>query len=188
MLFTEDYYRDLISRLGLPEMPIRKVQFSGKSRDAAIAFRAKFAPISKKALQFAYYNNIKELVEAGFERDAIMDLAHGDIPENLDIYLKTPAEYGGTLDFSNMFLIKKYPFKAILDKFMDEQVLAFARERGGASRDTGFVMPSELFAPNPKGMVFIPTLKGITSPGGNSSTDRMTEIGSTMFLKQGDRL
>ncbi|MDR2098994.1 MAG: hypothetical protein LBO78_03140 [Rickettsiales bacterium] len=188
MLYTEDYYRDLIAKLGLPEMPIAKVAFRGKSREAAKKFRAGFANISKKILQFAYYNNIKDLVDADFDRDAIMGLSRGETPENIDIYLKAPAEYGGSLEFSNMFLIKKYPFKAILDRFVDEQVMAFSREHGGSSRDTGFVMPSELFVPNPKGIIFIPALKGITGAGGNSSTDRMTEIGSTLFLKQGDRL
>ena len=51
----------------------------------------------------------------------------------------------------------------------------------------GFIYPTELYIPNPEGIVFLPALKGFAGAGGNTSADKMSEIGSTMFLKSGGR-
>lgn len=184
MLFTEDYYRDLISRLGLPEMPLRKVSLQQISFDNLRKSYFDFFKISKKLLMFVYYNNIQDLIKAEFSMDAIYDMRDGKIPENIDISLKIPFEYGGTLDFSNLFLIKKRPFKTILHQFFDTQILSFNHEMS-SSFSNSLLMPPELFVPYPKGIIFLPALKGIVSPGGNTSADIMTEIGSSMFVKSG---
>ncbi|MDR1476584.1 MAG: hypothetical protein LBI17_00455 [Rickettsiales bacterium] len=180
MLYSEEYWRDTIGRLGLPEMPISKAAYKTKDRNVVGPFMDAFPKIAKKAVQFAYYNNMKELVDAGFEHDAIMEMGRGAIPENVDVYPKRPAEYGGELDFSNVFLVRRHPFKQMLDTFIGRQVLAFAKEHPLYDKENGFALPTELFVPDPKGIIFLPALKGFLGPGGNSSTDRMTEAGGTV--------
>jgi hypothetical protein len=180
MLYSEEYWRDTISKLGLPEMPLVRVQYRTIDRQAAAQFMDAFPKVAKKVVQFAYYNHMKELVDAGFEQETIMEMGRGSIPENIDVYPKVPAEYGSALEFSNMFLVRRHPFKGILDEFLGQQVLAFAKEHPLYGKDAGFTLPTEMFAPNPKGIVFLPALKGFVGPGGNSSTDRMTEAGGTV--------
>ena len=185
MLFSENYYRDLISKLGLPEMPIKKVSFAKRDMIDVHHLYKNFAKISKKLMQFVYYNNLEDLINANFPHETIMKMRDGIVPENIDIYLKTPFEYGGTIDFSNMFLINKRPFKDLIDNFIDQQVITFNKENANFSNKKGYQPPSELYVPNPPGIVFLPALKGFAGAGGNSSADIMTEIGSTMFSKSG---
>ena len=56
MLFSEEYYKDLIAKLGLPEMPISKVIYKGKNLLNPQTFRDDFLKISKKLMQFVSYN------------------------------------------------------------------------------------------------------------------------------------
>lgn len=187
MLFSEDYYRDLIAKLGLPEMPITKVKYQGKNFLNPKLFREDFLKISKKLMKFVAYNNITQLIDAGFPIDTIDELHKGFIPENITVYIKKPLEYGGKLEFSNMFLIRTRPFKNILDTFIDNQILSFNKEHPAYDMKNGFIYPTELYIPNPEGIVFLPALKGFAGAGGNTSADKMSEIGSTMFLKSGGR-
>ncbi|MGN0929880.1 MAG: hypothetical protein ACI4N3_04530 [Alphaproteobacteria bacterium] len=185
MLFSENYYRDRISKLGIPEMPIKKVVFNPDNLFKCEKLYSDFFKISKKLMQFIYYNNLEDLVGANFSNESIMKMYEGIVPENIDIYLKVPFEYGGTLDFSNMFLVKKRPFKELIDNFIDEQVLSFNKEQQNFNSKNGYQYPTELYICNPKGIVFLPALKGFAGVGGNTSADIMTEIGSTMFSKSG---
>ena len=158
MLFSEEYYHDLIAKLGLPEMPILKVSYKGKNILNPESFRNDFFKISKKLLQYASYNNISQLMEANFPIEAIQELHAGLLNENITIYLKKPVEYGGKLEFSNMFLIRTRPFKQILDTFIDEQILSFNKEYPGYDKNNGFLLPTELYVPNPDGIIFLPAL------------------------------
>lgn len=185
MLFSENYYRDRISKLGIPEMPIKRVVFNPDNLSKCEKLYNDFFKISKKLMQFVYYNNFDDLIGANFSNESIMQMYDGVVPENIDIYLKVPFEYGGTLDFSNMFLVKKRPFKELIDNFIDEQVLSFNKEQKNFNMKNGYQYPTELYVCNPKGIVFLPALKGFAGAGGNTSADIMTEIGSTMFSKSG---
>jgi len=187
MLFSEEYYHDLIAKLGLPEMPITKVKYQGKNVLGAMDFRKNFFKVSKKLLQYVAYNNITQLMDANFSMETLQELHRGLFPENISVYLKKPLEYGGELEFSNMFLIRTRPFKQILDAFIEEQILSFNKEHPGYDKKNGFLLPTELYVPNPEGVIFLPALKGFAGAGGNTTADKMSEIGSTMFLKNTGR-
>ena len=88
MLFSQEYYHDLISKLGLPEMPILKVSYQGKNVLDNKSFRSDFFKISKKLMQYVSYNNISQLMEANFPIETIQELHEGLFPENITIYLK----------------------------------------------------------------------------------------------------
>lgn len=187
MIFSEEYYRDLIAKLGLPEMPIVKVTRKNPVAIDNIKLRADFISMVQRFVQFVAYNNLEQIAMAEMSMDDIYQMREGVVPENISVYIKVPVEYGGKLEFSNMFLIRTRPFRAVLDKFIDEQVLIFNKGRNISNVDDGFEMPPELFVPYPNGIVFIPALKGFAGAGGNATTDKMSEIGSTMFLKNDGR-
>ena len=187
MIFSEEYYRDLIAKLGLPEMPIVKVTKDVSVTVDAIKLRMDFMVMARRFVQFVAYNNLEQIASAEMSMENIYQMRDGIVPENISVYIKVPVEYGGKLEFSNMFLIKTRPFRGILDKFIDEQVLTFNKGREIRNMDAGIEMPSELFVPYPNGIVFVPALKGMAGAGGNATTDQMSQIGSTMFLKNDGR-
>ena len=61
------------------------------------------------------------------------------------------------------------------------------KEHPGYDKNNGFLLPTELYVPNPEGLIFLPALKGFAGAGGNTTADKMSEIGSTMFLKNSGR-
>lgn len=178
MLKSLEYWRDQIAKIGLPEMPIERVLLADAS--ARWAWGEPRA-VAQKLLRFAYYEKIPDLAQAGFPIEVVASLGRGEFPENLSVAFKTPAAYGGRLDLANMFLIARYPFREMLDKFYDMQVLEYNHELYGDAPGA-LALPPEMFVAAPKGIVFLPALRGFTSAGGNATTDRMTEIGSTLGL------
>lgn len=183
MIFGKEYYRDLIAKAGLPEMPITKVNLNTNLQINKQSFYTNLIKLSKKFVQFIAFNNITDLFKLNQSFENIELMKNKIIPENLSIYIRIPPNYDGKLEFTNLFLIPTYPFKQILDNFITEQIIIYNKQ----TRNKTINYPTELYIPNPTDMVFIPALKGFTSPGGNTSTDKMSEIGSTMFLKNDGR-
>jgi hypothetical protein len=171
MIRGEEYWRDRIGELGLPEMPI-KACARAKGYDLA-GSRREFLALAGKFLQYTFYADFETLASAGFPFEAAMQMKSGELPQNIDIMLKTPVEYGGSISIANMFIIKKYPFRDILAAFIAEQT--------NAGEDT-------IFAPNPNGRVFLPALRGFAGAGGNTTDDRMTAAGVAMMMKGGNSL
>jgi len=179
MLRSLEYWRDTIRRLGLPEMPIAKATLPGAP--SASPVRSELLAVASRCMRFTYFNSMEEMAKAGLPYEMVASMGRGQFPENLSLCFKIPPEYGGEVAFSNMFLIQKYPYLEMINAFLDEQMLEYNRD-AAHTHDTGFALPPELFYPNPEGIVFLPALKGLASPGGNATTDKMTQIGSTMGL------
>jgi hypothetical protein len=165
MIKGEEYWRARIAELGLPEMPL-KASSRAKKYDLAGSRRELFS-IADKFLRYVFYADFETLAAAGFPFEAAMQIKSGALPQNIDIMLKTPVEYGGEIAISNMFIIKKYPFRDIIAGFLAEQ----------AAEDSG-----TLFTPNPNGRVFLPALRGFAGAGGNTTDDRMTAAGAAMSI------
>ena len=183
MLLNKEYYHDLIARFGLPEMPIEKVALKNPNTNENLIYKDKFK-IVKQFIKYTAINNISELISLDIDFNNITKMKDGIIPNNLSIYTKIPSEYGGKLEFTNMFIIK-YQFKSILDKFIQTQIINYNKELN--NKNNYMEYPKELYIPNPKSTIFITALSSFSGPGGNTSTDKMSEIGSTMFLKNNGR-
>jgi hypothetical protein len=180
MLKSLEYWRDFMARLGLPEMPIAKVELH---RPASLPSRAEMLKVARRLLRYAYYEKMPELASAGMPVESVALRGRGRFPDNIAVCCKNPPEYGGALEFANMFIVRRYPFKAMLENFSDSQLGDHLRE-SGAAPGQGFVLPPEMFVPSPPGVVFLPALKGLSGAGGNATTDKMTEIGSTLGLAE----
>ena len=181
MQFTEEHYKNLISKLGLPEMPIKKVELSTipnhKDHDKD------FFKISTQFIKYIAHNNIGELMNANISFTEIDLMEKGISPKNYTTYLKTPIEYNGKLEFSNMFLIKICPVKEILNTFIRTQISYYNKGNNSILK-----YPNSLYVPNPTSLIFNPAQSTFAGFGGNTATDKMTEIGSTMFLNKSERV
>ena len=180
MQFTEEHYKNLISKLGLSEMPIKKVNLCPipihKNYDKD------FFKISIQFIKYIANNNISDLMNANISFDEIDIMEKGIIPKNFTVFLRTPIEYGGKLEFSNMFLIKTFPIKEILNTFLRTQITNYNKVN-----ESSLKYPTSLYVPNPKGLIFTAQESSFAGFGGNTTTDKMTEIGSTMFLNKNER-
>ncbi|MDR3126459.1 MAG: hypothetical protein LBT92_02400 [Rickettsiales bacterium] len=165
MINGEERWRDRIAELGLPEMPL-KASTRARNYDLAES-RRELLMLADKFLQYTFYADFETLAAAGFPFEAAMQMKSGTLPQNIDIMLKTPVEYGGEITISNMFVIKKYPFRDIIATFLSEQTAHGAEV---------------LFTPDPSGRVFLPALRGFASAGGNTTDDRMTAAGASMSM------
>ncbi len=180
MQFTQEHYKNLISKLGLPEMPIKKVQLS--SIPLHKNYDKDFFKISTQFIKYIAHNNIGELMNANISFNEIDLMEKGIISKNFTTYLKTPIEYGGSLEFSNIFLTKTFPIKNILNSFLRTQIANYNTENKNILK-----YPTTIYIPNPTGLIFTPSQSSFTGFGGNTTTDKMTEIGSTMFLNKSER-
>ena len=180
MQFTKEHYKNLISKLGLNEMPIEKVELS--TIPIHKNYDKDFFKVSIQFIKYIAHNNINELMNTNISFDEIDLMEKGIIPKNYTTYLKTPIEYNGKLEFSNMFLIKTFPIKNILNEFLRIQISNFNNGNKGNLK-----YPSCLYVPNPPSLVFTPAQSEFAGFGGNTTTDKMTEIGSTMFLNKNER-
>ena len=59
---------------------------------------------------------------AGLNDDDIACLREGFAPENYNIHLKVPADFGGSLDFDNFSLIQTRPHHAGIHRIIDMQI------------------------------------------------------------------
>ena len=184
MVKSLEYWRDRIGRLGLPEMPIAKAELRHSPRP--FPTRAELLSVASRCLRFSYFNNMEDMAKAGLPYEMVAEMGRGKFPENLSLCFKIPPEYGGGIEFSNMFLVQKYPFLGIVDEFLDEQIQEH-NKGPPLTPNTGFSMPPELFHPNPEGIIFLPALKGLTAPGGNAATDKMTQIGAAMMAELSEK-
>lgn len=180
MQFTEEHYKNLISKLGLSEMPIKKVELA--TVPIPKNYDKDFFKVSIQFIKYIANNNITDLMNANISFDEIDIMEKGIIPKNFTVFLKIPVEYGGKLEFSNMFLIKTFPVKEILNTFLRTQIINYNKANDGDLK-----YPTILYAPNPKGLIFTPQESSFAGFGGNTTTDKMTEIGSTMFLNKNER-
>ena len=97
--------------------------------------------------------------------DAIKLVKKGKAPENFNIHIRVPFDYGGTNSFSNLVLIQTHPFHTEIHRFIDMQTLAQPN-----------LKPRKLYLPSPKGKVYFPGEIEISS-GGTSRHDRSVYAG-----------
>lgn len=68
------------------------------------------------------YSDIEGCKQAGLNKEDIHCLREGIAPENYNIHLKIPFDFGGNLDFSNFSLVKTHPLHDLIHKLIDFQI------------------------------------------------------------------
>ena len=68
------------------------------------------------------YADAEDCRYAGLNDNDIACLREGFAPENYNIHLKVPADFGGSLDFDNFSLIQTRPHHAGIHRIIDMQI------------------------------------------------------------------
>lgn len=150
---------------GLINMDLIEVEYVPLDAAWMLELRKAFKRTRRDFLKYVGYHHINELLAAGMTEDAIKLVKKGKAPENFNIHIRVPFDYGGTNSFSNLVLIQTHPFHTEIHRFIDMQTLTQSNFK-----------PRKLFLPSPKGKVYFPGEIEISS-GGTSRHDRSVYAG-----------
>ncbi len=152
------------SLFNLPGMDLVEVGYVPLDASERLELRRNFRRVRRDFLRYIAYYNQSELEDAGVEDKGIRTLKKGKSPENYDVHLKIPYEYGGKNEFSNLLFIQTHPFGEDVHKFVDMQI---------TSQPFGCRL-SKLYIPVAPGRVYIP--KDSTTMGGGKGMGDKTSV------------
>ncbi len=150
---------------GLVNMDLIEADFVPLDPAWLAELRKAFKRTRRDFLKYVGYHHVNELLAAGMTEEAIKLVKKGKAPENFNIHIRIPFDYGGTNSFSNLVLIQTHPFHTEIHRFIDTQTLTQPN-----------LKPRKLFLPAPKGKVYFPGEIEISS-GGTSRHDRSVYAG-----------
>jgi len=153
------------SQMDLPNMELIEVNYTMLDANWLSELRKAFKRTRRDFLKYVGYHHINELIAAGMDEEAIKLVKKGKAPENFNVHVRVPFDYGGTNSFSNLVLIQTHPYHNEIHRFIDMQTLIQPN-----------LKPMKLFLPSPKGKVYTPGEIEISS-GGSSRHDRSVYAG-----------
>lgn len=124
--FTEDeMFKYLTSKLefyNLKDIELTDATYVSEQFKKARSLPGKFQRARRSFLKLLGYHSLMECMEAGVGDYEIELLKRGISPENYNVHLKIPYEFGGDLDFSNLCLVKTFPTHEAIHKLIDLQI------------------------------------------------------------------
>lgn len=152
------------SMFNLPSMSLMEVMYQPTDINKKAEFRRLFKRIRRDFLRYIAYYNQAELEAAGVDEKGLRNLKKGKAPENYDVHLKVPVEYGGTVEFLNLLFIQTHPFHDDIHKFLDMQI---------TSQPFGCKL-SRLYVPYTESRVYVP--KDSSALGGGKGKGDKTSV------------
>lgn len=153
------------SQMNLPNMELIEVNYVMLDANWLSELRKAFKRTRRDFLKYVGYHHVNELIAAGMDEEDIKLVKKGKAPENFNVHVRVPFDYGGTNSFSNLVLIQTHPYHSEIHRFIDMQTLIQPN-----------LKPSKLFLPSPPGKVYTPGEIEISS-GGTSRHDRSVYAG-----------
>lgn len=153
------------SQMNLPNMELIEVNYVMLDANWLSELRKAFKRTRRDFLKYVGYHHVNELIAAGMDEEDIKLVKKGKAPENFNVHVRVPFDYGGTNSFSNLVLIQTHPYHNEIHRFIDMQTLLQPN-----------LKPSKLFLPSPPGKVYTPGEIEISS-GGTSRHDRSVYAG-----------
>lgn len=153
------------SQMNLPNMELIEVNYVMLDANWLSELRKAFKRTRRDFLKYVGYHHVNELIAAGMDEEDIKLVKKGKAPENFNVHVRVPFDYGGTNSFSNLVLIQTHPYHSEIHRFIDMQTLIQPN-----------LKPSKLFLPSPLGKVYTPGEIEISS-GGTSRHDRSVYAG-----------
>lgn len=156
------------AQMNLPNVPLQEIHLKSISAEEVIKMQKGFSRIRKEFIKYVAYNLKKQLVALGLLPFEIEEMQNGKSPENFNVHIKVPFDYGGLLDFDNLIMIPTHPYTDEIYKYIDMQLLQYPVGKPATI----------LYMPVPRGKVF--HMRGgtiIGGDGGLSMGDRSVSAG-----------
>ncbi|MCL2629174.1 MAG: hypothetical protein FWD33_00540 [Alphaproteobacteria bacterium] len=147
--------------LGLDDLPL--VEVAAAVRPLPKGWFEEFRRERRRLLTELVRKDKEELMMMGLPIDDIVAMLGGKkIPAGVSVKFRVPPIYGGDISAENMFICRAASEGRAIDIFIAGQAGA-----------------ENFFAPNPSKSVYVTSMKSMNSPGGNSTSDRMSDVLAT---------
>lgn len=111
-----------IQELGLDNMTVIERAYDPQSWQEMSTYFDEYQKVRTYFFKLLGYSNAKSCLNAGLNKNDISILKQGIAPENFNIHLKIPFDFGGNLDFKNFSLVKTHPTHDNIHKIIDLQI------------------------------------------------------------------
>lgn len=115
----------LVSRLrdyGFRSLELKEYPYEPQTWQEMNHCSAEYQRIREVFLKLVGYSYSEECTTAGLSKADISMLRRSLAPENWNTHLKVPFDFGGTLDFDNLCLIKTHPVHDLIHRLIDLQI------------------------------------------------------------------
>ena len=136
--------QDKINELELSYVDIKEYLYKNISKEKKSDIDSSFKRIRRDFLKYVAYHNEDECIEAGISEEGMNLLKKGVSPENFNVHLKVPYDFGGANEFDNMILMPTNPIHNNIHKILDYQIYK------------SFVITyGKIYIPYPEGLVYV---------------------------------
>lgn len=156
MQLNEHSAMERLAALGMDDLPV--IAYTPQKCSLDKDWFKKYSVLRREFLE-SLTDSFEEIAFMNLPQEEFINLVMGKtLPENLSIRFRIPLLWGGELDASNMFLCWTFPHAYNMDRFIIEQSDA-----------------KTIYLPNPEKKVYLTSHTGGGGPGGNATSDRLTE-------------
>lgn len=118
----ENTLKKKIKELGLKEIELRLLDFAPLSWEKNSRFFDEHIRARKALLKIIGYSHADLCQKAGFSADDISFLKQSLSPENFNVHVKIPFDFGGSPSLENMCLIKTHPIHDQIHSLLEYQL------------------------------------------------------------------
>lgn len=106
----------------LHNFELKECPYEPQSWQEMNKFFTEFYHIRGLFLKLLGYSQVDECLKMGLNKADIKLLQNSNAPENYNTHIKIPFDFGGTLDFSNLCLVKTHPTHGLIHRLIDLQI------------------------------------------------------------------
>ncbi len=118
----QDFLQKKITELKLKNIKLKECTYHPYTWSDMLKYFDKYQQIRKKFIKFLGYSCQKECLDIGLTPEDIELLKEGISPENYNTHIKIPFDFGGTLEFENLCLIKTQPCHYKIHYLIEHQI------------------------------------------------------------------
>lgn len=111
-----------IEKLNLKNIELKKSSFCPQTWGEMTKNTSQYQRMRKTFLKLMGYSNQEECKKIGFDDEDIELLKNKKSPENYNVHIKIPLEFGGRLDIDNLCLIKTHPLHDYIHRLIEKQI------------------------------------------------------------------
>ncbi len=117
-----EYLLIKIKKLNLKNIELRECAFFPQTWGEMTKNTTQYQRMRKTFLKLIGYSHQEECKKIGFDEEDMELLKNKKSPENYNVHIKIPLEFGGKLEISNLSLIITHPLHDNIHSLIEEQI------------------------------------------------------------------
>ena len=111
-----------IKNLNLKNIELKECSFHPQTWGEMTKNTSQYQRMRKTFLKLMGYSSLEECKKIGFDDEDLELLKNKKSPENYNVHIKIPLEFGGRLDMDNFCLIKTHPLHDQIHHLIEKQI------------------------------------------------------------------